>query len=154
MIEYIKGNILDVKEGILCQHIECQGTMLTNESRNLQKLYSQIKIDCDHLRNQAADPSDLLGNVCWTHLGDLYIASIFAQDKYQEGVKCTNYLGFYEGLYTIVKWSLEHDSMPVYISKGIGCDSLTGGDWKQVESFIKALATLLCPDSHLIIVEE
>lgn len=53
-----------------------------------------------------------------------------------------------------MKWSLEHNSMPVYVSKELGCDSLTGGDWKQVGSFVEALATLLCPDSHIIVVEE
>ncbi len=154
MIEYIKGNVLDIKEGVLCQHVECQGITLTKESQKICKLYPQVKVDCDDLRNQTTTFSDLLGKVCWTHLNDLHIASIFAQDRYQEGVKCTNYLGFYEGLYTVVKWSLEHNSMPVYVSKELGCDSLTGGDWKQVGSFVEALATLLCPDSHIIVVEE
>ena len=39
MIKYIKGNILDIKEGIICQHVECQETTLTKESQKIYELY-------------------------------------------------------------------------------------------------------------------
>lgn len=78
MIEYIKEDTLNIKEGIICQHVECQGITLTKESQKICKLYPQVKVDCDDLRNQTTTSSDLLGKVCWTHLNDLHIASIFA----------------------------------------------------------------------------
>lgn len=129
----IKGDLLDITEGIICHQVNCQhvaGAGLALQIRS--KWYDWF---CNFKAHQA-----YLGK-CWiwrVRDYNLYIVSLYAQDRIGRNGLQTNYVAFENTLISL-KDKLEQSSLKdfkLYFPFGIGC-GLAGGDWSIIESMIE-----------------
>lgn len=153
MIEYIKGNILNVTEGIIVQQVNCKGVMGAG-------LAKQIKDKWPSVYNRYLDRvyyypknENLLGTTVWNKVDtNLFVASIFGQYDYGHGTKFTIYPALFKGI-DYVFGMAEIDQIPVYIPKGLGC-GLAGGNWDFVKAYIQDLDLFFDKKVNIIIVEK
>ena len=155
MVNYIKGNILDVTKGIIVQQVNCQGVMGAGLAKQIRDkwpvVYDNYKDKVDTCQNR----KDLLGNTSFSKVSidtPLYVASIFGQFNYGRSGRFTIYPVLFKGLEYIFRLS-EVDKIPVYIPKGLGC-GLAGGNWEFVEEYIRDLDYIFDNKLDIIIVEK
>ena len=153
MIEYIKGNILNVTEGIIVQQVNCMGVMGAGLAKQIRDKWPYIYDNYKARIYNTANTKELLGKTLFNNVeNNLFVASIFGQYYYGHQAKFTNYPALFKGLDFVAEIS-EVDQIPVYIPKGLGC-GLAGGNWDFVEAYIQDLDLLFDKKIKIIIVEK
>ena len=157
MIEYIKGNILNVTEGIIVQQVNCMGVMGAGLAKQIKDKWPNIYSDYKEKLSLTTCNKDLLGKIRWTKADSksadyLYVASIFGQYDYGRDKRYTIYPALFKGLESVFEIAYI-DKMPIYIPKGLGC-GLAGGNWDFVEAYIQDLDLLFDKKIKIIIVEK
>lgn len=153
MIKYIKGNILNVTEGIIVQQVNCFGVMGAGLAKQIRDKWPNVYNSYQERVHYSPNNEDLLGMIVWNRVDtDLFVASIFGQYDYGHGAKFTIYPALFKGL-DYVFGEAEVDQISVYIPKGLGC-GLAGGNWDFVEAYIKDLDYMFKNKLNIFIVEK
>lgn len=132
MIHFKDGsNILDVKDGVICQQVNCMGVMGAGLAKQIALRYPDVK--AAYMRSYRGCA---VGNVSYVDIDDyLTVANMFAQHNYGRTHRHTNYEGFYNCLEDIATNCINRD---IHIPYNIGC-GLGGADWSIIESMIKTV---------------
>ena len=153
MIEYIKGNILNVTEGIIVQQVNCMGVMGAGLAKQIRDKWPIIYDSFIARVYNTSNKKELLGKTLFTNVeNNLFVASIFGQYYYGRQVKFTNYTALFKGLNFVAEISAV-DKTTMYIPKGLGC-GLAGGNWDFVEAYIQDLDLLFDKKIKIIIIEK
>ena len=138
----IYGNLLEIKEGIICHQVNCQGVMGAGIALQIKKKWSQVFEDYLCAYRQQITKKNLLGTVVITQVTpELKVASIFGQDYYGAS-GWTDYIALHKAAIYLKE---NYPDTPIYIPYHMGC-GLAKGDWSSV---LDALSLL---DEHLTIV--
>lgn len=153
MIKYIKGDILDVTDGIIVQQVNCFGVMGAGLAKQIRDKWPKVYNHYLDKVSYAPRSKDLLGMTCWSKIdSNLSVASIFGQYDYGHSGTYTIYPALFKGLDFVFGIS-ESDKLPIYIPKGLGC-GLAGGNWIFVEDYIKGLDYMSDFKLDIVIVEK
>lgn len=127
MLKVIKGNLLDMKEGVICHQVNCQQVAGAG-------LALQIRKKWDSWYHEFTRYSGRLGHVHFYEADDaLWVASLYAQSYYGTSKRHTNYAALGSSLLELRTCLASHT---IYFPKGMGC-GLGGGDWNIVEQIIE-----------------
>lgn len=133
MIEYRKGNLLDVTQGIIVHGCNAQGVMGSGVAKAVKDKYPGAYM----YYKQAVNNSDAeLGDVIWYQANEhLVIANAITQEYYgRDGKRYANYAAIARGFRLVfMRWG-RFDYEAVYFPK-IGA-GLGGGDWNIIEQII------------------
>jgi O-acetyl-ADP-ribose deacetylase (regulator of RNase III) len=139
MIE-IKGDILKVRRGFICNQVSTQGIMNYGLGQNIRmmwpKVFNDYILSWEHNRLK-------LGEVVFTtiKMGKLYIATLIAQESYglMRDKRHTDYPALGRCLNKVKEWykTVGGEKLPIYLPHGLGCGSTSGGDWGTVSAIIK-----------------
>lgn len=144
-IDYRKGNLLDVKSGVIAHGVNCQGVMgsgvalaIRQKWPNVYDAYrSKVKTETNEYPSSCLLGSvqyvttfpDYVGLETFPVVANCFTQDSFGRDKrhvdYEAVAKCFNSLSFRVRLYG-------HLNIPK-IGAGLG-----GGDWNVIESIIKS----------------
>lgn len=133
MIEYRKGNLLDVTEGIIVHGCNAQGVMGSGVAKAIKDKYPGV------YRRYVADLREGLvglGGVSWHTVSDyLIVASAVTQERYGWDTSSTyvNYVALAKCFSDVFMFA-KHYNDTVYFPK-IGA-GLGGGDWNIIEQLI------------------
>jgi len=137
-MQYINGDITDIKFGFVCHQVNCQGKMGAGVALAIRRkwpiAYNEYMAAHDKKELQ-------LGNVIFATVSpDLCVAHLCGQDRYGYKGVFTNYDALHKAICHVSEVrgeSIErmHVPIPVYFPKGMGC-GFGGGDWKTVSSII------------------
>lgn len=139
MIE-INGNILNVKQGFVCNPVGTKGMMNYGRAQSIATLWPNVLRDYMSARNLNKLH---LGEVVFTtiRVSSLYVATLIAQNDHEVFAKRRriNYPALSRCLNKVQDWCrcVSCGKLPMYIPYGIGCDSTAGGDWEIVRTIIK-----------------
>ena len=134
MIIRIKGNILNVKHGIICHQVNCKGKMGAGIALSIRNKWPVVYQDYINAYNQnQLIPGEVILSTIEPH--QLYVANLCGQLYYGRDKKYTIYSAVKECLIEVNKISNKLGLL-VYIPKGMGC-SLAGGDWNIVFDIIE-----------------
>ncbi len=122
----IKGDLLDVKSGLVCHQVNCQrvaGAGLALGIRQRWPLwYQNFKVTRPEL-----------GTVTFLNMEpNLWIANLYAQEGYGREGQHTNYQAFRQCARRVAEFAPD---LEIYLPVGIGC-GLAGGDWRIVQAII------------------
>ena len=134
----IKANLLNQKNCIIVQQVNCQGVMGKGLALSIKNKYSKVYTKYKALCNSKSS-NELLGGVLYVTDKNVVIANIFGQNGYGHGCKYTDYFALKRGLEHIATVS-KQTNLPVYLPYKIGC-GLAGGDWNKVQDIIKSTMT-------------
>ena len=145
MLHYIKGDLLEVKNGIIGHGVNCQGVMGSGVALGIKNKYPSVYEAYRRAVQQSHNKDSLLGMVqvistlpdgVYDPKGDtVLVANIFTQNKYgKDGKRYLDYEALYVGFEKLYKRSVLYD-LPLCIPK-IGC-GLAGGDWGIVSLMIE-----------------
>ena len=137
-MNYIKGDLLSVKRGIIIHGVNCQGVMGAGVAKAIRAKYPDVYTN--YIRDIDLY-EDCLGTVSWCYLyvgqsetRELAIASAFTQKYYgNDGEMYVSYDAINDCMDEIFDQARKLDmvvSMPV-IGAGLG-----GGDWSIIEAII------------------
>lgn len=140
MIEYRKGNLLDVTSGLIAHGCNTQGVMGAGVALAVKKKYPSVFASYENICNEAREKQvDILGDVQTVHVSDsnLIIANCFTQ-KYPSkrlGERMIDYeavASCFERLEDISKFlKLTEINIP-RIGAGLG-----RGNWKIISTIIE-----------------
>lgn len=134
MIRFKYGSLLECKERMIVQQVNCQGVMGRGLALDISNKYKTVfPIYKDHCNKYK--PDELMGTVLFIEEGDKIIANIFGQNYYGINSRFTNYNALIRG-FTRILLRAKYD---IAIPYGIGCN-LAGGDWDKLFSVLKVLA--------------
>jgi O-acetyl-ADP-ribose deacetylase (regulator of RNase III) len=143
-MKFIEQDILEIEHGIICHQVNCQGVMgsgialaIKNKFPLVFKSYKAM-YDCF-----TRYKFPLLGYADVAPSGrhsELYIANLFGQDTFGEGLQ-TNYYALTVALTKAYEKAKELN-LPFYIPFKMASDR-AGGDWEEVLKII----TIVCPDA-------
>lgn len=134
----IKANLLNQKNCIIVQQVNCQGVMGKGLALSIKNKYSKVYTKYKALCSSKSS-NELLGGVLYVTDKNVVIANIFGQNGYGYGCKYTDYFALKRGLEHIAVVS-KQTNLPVYLPYKIGC-GLAGGDWNKVQDIIKSTMT-------------
>ncbi|WP_297419058.1 macro domain-containing protein [Clostridium sp.] len=143
MINIIEGNILNAKEDIICQQVNCQGVMGAGLAKQIKNKYPKVYENYRHIcQDYKNNKKSLLGQVIFgiQTNDNKIIANLCGQDKYGRDKQYTNYSALRKSLNEIynsvtnVNSTLKGKS--IAIPYGIGC-GLAGGNWDVVYKMIE-----------------
>lgn len=148
MNKIIRGNILDIQEGIIAHQVNCQrvaGAGLALQIRNKwPDWYAEFLKQEPHLgcvfyyaATQKEHPERKKFST------SIFIASLYTQDRYGTKKRYTDYIHLGNALAQIAPYVSE--ICPLYIPYGIGC-GLGGGDWAIVSNIIE----IIVPNATLV----
>jgi len=134
MIEYRKGNLLDVQTGVIAHGVNCQGVMGSGVALAIRQKYPEVYTKYSLLCSKNSD-IDLLGNYQFVSVGEnLSVVNLFTQLNY--GRSATRYISYdaiddaFRGCFSL----LDNETLNIpYIGAGLG-----GGNWKIISSIIEA----------------
>lgn len=139
MIEYIKGDLFSVTEGIIAHGCNCQGVMGSGVAKIVKEKYPKAFLEYAKLcsRYNEYDSYTLLGTAQNVVVDYKYLViyNLFTQNFYGTGDKHVNY----EAVYTSFSTMFAKEEMNAYtinipkIGAGLG-----GGDWKVIEAIINS----------------
>ena len=153
MIEYIRGNILNVTEGIIVQQVNCMGVMGAGIAKQIRDKWPDIYDSYKTRIHNTENTKELLGKTLFDYVeNNLFVASIFGQYYYGRQAKFTNYTALFKGLNFVAEISAANNTA-MYIPKGLGC-GLAGGNWDFVEAYIQDLDLFFYQKIKIIIVEK
>ena len=141
-------DILDVKHGIICHQVNCQGVMGAGIAKQIRDKFPTVygvyrecfKREYLRIGNMHIVPVDL-DKTTRTYKNKLIVANLCGQDKYGHDKRHTDYIGLRKAMLKLAKWRRIHheltgDLLPVYFPHKMGCN-LGGGDWYLVHCMIK-----------------
>lgn len=140
MIKIIKGDLLDVKYGIIGHSCNCQGAFNSGVAKQVREKYPIAFREYMELVNEYNKDEDfrkdLLGRVNGVSIGDgLYVANMFGQFNYgYDGKKYTSEEALFSCFKTVRKVA-ENAGLPVYLPYLVGCYR-GGADWELVEDYL------------------
>lgn len=153
MIKYIKDDILNVKEGIIVQQVNCMGVMGAGLAKQIRDKWPYVYDSYQARIYNTANTKELLGKTLFNNVENiLFVASIFGQYYYGHQAKFTNYPALFKGLDFVAEISVA-DQTAIYIPKGLGC-GLAGGNWDFVEAYIRDLDYMFENKLNITIVEK
>lgn len=132
MIQYRKGNLLDVKTGIIAHGCNCQGVMGSGVALAVKNKYPvAFEKYLDTVYDQI-DRSDLLGSYHIVPVGPgLWVANMFTQEIYGgDGQKYVSYDAI-DACFVNIQTNGHVLNIPK-IGAGLG-----GGSWNVIESIIE-----------------
>ena len=154
MLREMVGDILNVKDGIICHQVNYFGTMggglaaaiadriLTDEQ------YNEYVRFCEMWGRRA------LGKVQFLKCSDtLIVANLFCQDEVGAAIeewksRVTDYDHMAECFYTV--WAAAYlTGKTVYIPRNIGC-GIAGGDWDAVKHIIQDAFMLHPVEAYIV----
>ncbi len=138
----VKGDIINVKYGIVCHQVNAKGVM----GAGLARLIRIRWMNAYHNYLAAYNSGRLkLGEVIFSNvIGNdhkLQVASMCAQKYYGDSEKTsivyTDYHAFKLCLTKVKAWHITciDGKLPIYFPYGIGC-GLAGGNWSTIEQLI------------------
>lgn len=145
-MKIIKGDILDIKKGIIIQQVNCQNAYGAGLSGAIAKKYPSVKQEYHKICN-AWDKNYLFGKYQCVHVTDkLSIINLFSQFNYgnpkRTGLIYTDVNKLINGIKVIANPStqvaLTGKHQKVYIPAYIGC-GLGGADWNEVLKMLTPL---------------
>lgn len=147
MIEYRKGNLLDVTEGVIVHGCNAQGVMGSGVAKVIKDKYP----DC-YIRYKRCVTDSSLGDVIWYSDDDedkLIIANALTQESYGRtpGARYVDYVALHKCFYNVFN-SFHCESDCVNFPK-IGA-GLGGGSWEIIEQLILAARNIADSDAKLI----
>jgi len=128
----IKGDILEVKHGIVCHQVNCMGKMGAGIALDIRRTWPMVYTDYMNAYRQGKLN---LGNVIFSEVAKniLYVANLCGQYYYGRDKRYTDYDAVKNCLKELVKY--DDGRLTIYIPKGMGC-SLAGGNWSIVSGLI------------------
>ena len=140
MIRMQSGDITEVKRGLICQQVNCRGTMAAGLAKQLREKYPYIYDEYKEFiyarKVHHIGGNQLLGAVNPVFINkDLLVINIFGQEDFGTDGVYTDYEALEKALRYIEETVAPSYNLPVYIPRGIGC-GLGGGDWKKVSMII------------------
>lgn len=138
MLQVELGDLLQVRTGIICQQVNCQGVMGKGLALAIKQHYpvveQQYKEFCSRYKT-----FQLLGRCQIVKAtADLYVANVFGQLFYarsrNDKTVYTDYGALRQGLVQVKEFAQLND-LQVYLPLGIGC-GLANGNWAIVSSMI------------------
>lgn len=139
MIQYLKGNLMDVKTGIIVHGCNAQGVMGSGVAKAVKEMYpiafSQYERD---VKKWDSLKETMLGkiSVVMTQNHSAIIVSAITQDKYGTDRRQVNYeavhVAFERIKYNMPFWQVKDRTINIpKIGAGLG-----GGNWKIIETII------------------
>lgn len=137
-------DILNVKQGIIVQQVNCRGVMNAGLAKQIRQAYPQV-YDSYMKACSMYKPNQLLGMIQFIRVADdLFICNFFTQLDYGTNKVQTNYDAFEFALNKLA-YKTSPDT-PIYIPYKIGC-GLAGGDWEIIKELID-----VCLYDHKVII--
>lgn len=139
MIEYKKGNILDVQEGIIAHQVNCMGAMNSGLAKQIRAKYPEVYTRYQEVHVNplytGAGLDQLMGWVDFVNVGNnLNIANCYGQYRYGTNERQTHYPSLFKCVNTLCEYS-KATNVSIHLPR-IGC-GLAGGDWAIVEQLLK-----------------
>ena len=137
-LKFVKGNILEAKDGIVGHQVNCQMVMGAGLAKQIRDKYPRVYEE--YITVMGRMPMDRrLGQCQVVEISKmLYFANLFGQFDYRlRGVK-TDYGALGMALRQLQRWKslTKPPDFPIYLPYGIGC-GLGGGNWSIVEGIIR-----------------
>jgi len=134
VIEYRKGNLLDVQTGVIAHGVNCQGVMGSGVALAVRQKYPEVYTAYSLLCLKHED-WNLLGRYQFVSVGDnLAVVNLFTQLDYGRGR--SRYVSYdaidnaFRGCFSL----LDNETLNIpAIGAGLG-----GGNWKIISSIIEA----------------
>jgi len=140
-MNFVKGDVLDAKHGIICHQTNCQGSMGAGIARTIRSKFPGVFQEYSKLVAHWGKEG-CLGKCQIIEVASktLYIANLFGQYHYSPRNKQhTDYGALSVSLASLAQWHRTncHPQFPVFFPHGIGC-GLGGGNWGEVQAIINA----------------
>ncbi len=144
MTTMIVGDLLDIKNGIICHQTNCRKVANAGLARQIREKWPQWYVDF-------LETTPALGRATFwraTITPELYVANLYAQFDFGHAIRkgmskrFTNYNALRCCLMDVKKFAKRR---LVYIPVGLGC-GLAGGSWEVVENMIE----MELPDAILV----
>lgn len=139
MIIYKTGDILNAKENLILQQVNCRGVMGSGLAKQIADKWPCVKQSYQIMCNNAI-PYDLLGKIHSVQISkDRYVVNVFGQLNYgrNKNVVYTDYNALRKAFESI---TLRYPDKTIAIPYKFGC-GLANGDWnivfKLIEEFFK-----------------
>lgn len=138
-LKFVKGDILDAKDGIIGHQVNCQMVMGAGLAKKIRDKYPVVF--SEYKTVMSAYPVNMRLGKCQMVEAipkTLYIANLFGQYHYLPRNRVhTDYNALGMALRNLNRWrsTTFGDDFHIYLPRGLGC-GLAGGDWKVVEGII------------------
>ena len=142
MIKTITGDILNVKNGIICHQVNYYGSMGGGVAASIAERIlpdDRYKEYVDYCKKYGRTA---LGHVQFLNCGDIIVANLFCQDDALLSDKrrpfvdtITNY-DLMSVCFASVRSAAQISGKRIYIPRKIGC-GIAGGDWRIVKGLIE-----------------
>lgn len=138
MIESVNIDIFKSTVGVISQSCNCFHTMSAGFAKHIKQLYPEAyeadcKTECGDIKKLGTISIAKIKNPA---LELKYIINLYSQFYYGRDKRYTDYNAMTKGFSLIYNFLKEKDLI-LGIPRGMGCN-LAGGDWKIVESIIRA----------------
>jgi O-acetyl-ADP-ribose deacetylase (regulator of RNase III) len=131
-MKFIDGDITEVKRGIICHQVNCQGVMGAGLALQIRRKFPEVY---DAYLEAHIQGRLQLGNVIYVNVTpSLTVANICGQNRYGKGKCHTDYEALKKA-FKDINLRKFHSRIDVYIPYMLGC-GLAGGDWKVVGNMI------------------
>lgn len=143
MIFYKKGDILEAKEKIIVQQVNCFAKMGAGLAKQLKDKWPELEIEYVNFCRDHKDPVNCLGKVfIFAVDNNRYVANVFGQFTYgrNKHFVYTSYGALAKGLAITKQIAQDLDIHSVAIPNKIGC-GLANGNWEIVKMIIKDVFT-------------
>lgn len=139
-MKHVKGDILDVKVGIIGHQVNCQLVMGAGLALQIRKKYPHVFSEYRDITTRIK-PRHRLGRcqmVVAIPPNNLFVANLFGQHNFRpRKVTHTDYNALSAAMNQLQTWRMQFfPHYPVYLPSGIGC-GLAGGNWQVVSAIIK-----------------
>lgn len=137
-ITFKQGNILDAKENVVTQQVNCMGFMNAGLAKQIKIKWPIVEKEYKKFLNQFLQTKYCLGICQLVNIGEnQQIANLFAQEGYGRNSRFTNYEALYTALEHLAK-TAKINNYSIAIPYGMGA-SLAGGNWDIVFAIISVV---------------
>jgi len=138
----IEKDILTVKEGIICQQVNCKGKMGTGIAYKFRKKWPELFES--YIEDHKSGHLKLGVTRFFKVNNNLFIANIAAQNAYGRDKRYTDYMALGSCLSQVNDFSIENN-LQIYIPFKMGCVN-AGGNWDVVKKIIdnETSKTVVC----------
>lgn len=128
----IEGSLLDAKESIIIQQVNCQGKMNAGLGKSIRYFYPEVYKEYKELCDGTVDKKSLLGGIQIVEVDDGYVINVFSQLFYgrDPSVTYTDYKAMQRALKNVKIFADKIDSN-VAVPYGFGA-GLANGDWGKI----------------------
>jgi O-acetyl-ADP-ribose deacetylase (regulator of RNase III) len=137
MIEYKRGNVLDVKVGIIVHGCNAQGVMGSGVALAIKQMYYQCFLEYRRVYEEETLP---LGSIVWFNpefcidfSKNLFIANAITQEYFGTDRRHVNYAAIAKVFMEVFRQAKTTDLEVHFPKIGAG---LGGGDWDIIEAII------------------